>query len=467
MLLSASLRLRQVFVARPVIAFTGAGGKSTLMFQLGRELAASGQHVLLTATTRLWARQIDLAPFALISGDPQVLAQELPISLAGYRQVLALSGPAGEPDKLAGLAPEMICRLAALEDVDAVVVEADGSRERPLKAPAAHEPLVPTCTTHAVTVAGMAALGQPAAEPWVHRPELAAALAGLQPGAPLTAAAMARLLTHPDGGRKGHPPHAQSFLYLNLALGPGATLDEADRRLAAARQVAALALAQPGYQAVLVGSAASASPVQEAHTRAAAIVLAAGQASRFVGAAQPKQLLPWGQDNTLVGHVVDIALSAKTLHEVVVVTGYQAGQVAAALRQRPARCAVNERWQAGQSSSIQAGLAALAPNISAALFLLADQPDVQPSTIDALVQSHRETLAPIVAPLYQGGQRGNPVLFDRSLFDELHTLLGDVGGRALIERHGQAVQFVSIDQPQPHGIETPADYERRQHEQRM
>jgi molybdenum cofactor cytidylyltransferase len=193
------------------------------------------------------------------------------------------------------------------------------------------------------------------------------------------------------------------------------------------------------------------------HGRVAAVVLAAGGSRRLNGDL-PKQVLPWQPGDTLVGRAVDIALEAVTIGEVVVVTGYRAQQVRAALAGRPVRAVFNPNWQAGQSSSVAAGLRSLAPDQSAVVFVLADQPSVLPTTIDRLVMRHRQTLAPVVAPIYQGDQRGNPVLFDRRAWPELLTLQGDTGGRVLLDRYSQQVEQVVIDQPLPQGIETLDDY---------
>lgn len=455
-----ALRLSET-ASKPIIALVGAGGKSSLLFRLGDELAAAGQATLLTATTRLWAAQANRAPFSLFSNHEPTLAFELPTSLRGYGQALAMAGPAREPGKLAGLDLAVICRLAALDEVGAAVVEADGSRERPLKAPAAHEPLVPPCATHLIVVAGMAAVGRTLDEATVHRPELFAALAGLRPGDLLTPQAIAAVLAHPDGGRKGCPAGAIALLYLNLALGHEASPVEAERRLSAARSIAAQVLAgtAPAFRAVLIGSAQAAEPVDEVHGRTAAIVLAAGGSARFAGEAV-KQLLPWQPGGTLVGRAADIALAARAIGEIVVVTGHRADEVQAALGGRAVRTVFNPDWQAGQSSSVAAGLRALGPDVAAAVFVLADQPDVQPATIDWLVERHRRSLASVVAPVYQGGQRGNPVLFDRCTFPEMLALEGDTGGRPVIQRYGTDVQMVEIDAPLPRGIETMAEYRR-------
>lgn len=146
-------------------------------------------------------------------------------------------------------------------------------------------------------------------------------------------------------------------------------------------------------------------------------------------------------------------------------------------------------WAAGQSRSVLAGLNALVtptpafgvpcsdgggrkgggqlpspigmgegPGVGAILFLLADQPGVTPDLLSALIQRHRETLAPIVAPRH-AGQRGNPVLFDRATFPEFAALRGDIGARPVIQAHADEIAWV--DWPTPEilqDIDTAGDY---------
>jgi len=126
-------------------------------------------------------------------------------------------------------------------------------------------------------------------------------------------------------------------------------------------------------------------------------------------------------------------------------------------------------WASGQSRSVRAGLRVAQDSVgtlSGALFLLADQPGVSTELLSALVQRHRETLAPVVAPRYEG-QRGNPVLFDRRTFAEFSTLTGDVGARSIIRRHEDAIAWV--DWPSAkilRDIDTPDDYAAAQSENR-
>ena len=454
--LQATLRL-DFTLGVPVVALTGAGGKTSLLLRLGNELAKSGRGVLLTSSTRLSTSEAQRAPLTLFSQNPAVLEFELPTSLRAYGQALALAGPAAEPGKLAGLPPDTICRLARAEAVEAVVVEADGSRGHPLKVPAEHEPAVPPCATHVVVVAGMAAAGRPLTHDVVQRAELAEASLGLPLGTRLDAETLAALFLHPAGGLKGGPPGAARLLYLNLASAGVEETEQSWQRRHVAVEVAHRVLRQPGYDAVLVGSTQAGDPVKSVYGRVAAVVLAAGAGRRLGSQSTPKPLLPW-QGDTLVGRAVDIALAADTIQDVVVVTGYRGDDVQAALASRPARVIHNPHWQMGQSSSVRAGLAALTPDTAAVVFLLADQPTVQADTIDRLVQRHRQTLARVVAPVYEDGGRGNPVLFDRTLFTELAALEGDIGGREVIARHAADVEQVAVAGPAPRGIDTLDDY---------
>jgi molybdenum cofactor cytidylyltransferase len=170
----------------------------------------------------------------------------------------------------------------------------------------------------------------------------------------------------------------------------------------------------------------------------AAIILAAGQSSRM---GQHKLLLPL-LGKPLVLHAVENALAAGCA-EVLVVVGYRADAVRGLLNDKPVRVIENPAYAEGQSTSLRAGIAALAPQTEAAMILLGDQPLVNPSMLQRLMQAWQDTARPIVAPYY-AGQRGNPVLFARVLFPELLGVTGDQGGREVLQRHAQEVEPVPI-----------------------
>ncbi len=440
---------------RELVSFTGAGGKTTAMFRLAQELAAAGWHVVTTSTTRIFSTQTRLAPCHLRLDQLTYLPFELTAALAIHRHVL-ITGPTDDiEDKAPGVPIDTVEAISRLPGVDAVLVEADGARMRPLKAPAAHEPVVPASTTLLVPVVGLDVLGQPLTEAHVHRPARVAALTGLAAGETISAEAIAALLGHEQGGLKGCPPGARVVPLLNKLdrLSP-------DQREAVTAQIAQRLLRQtPAISDVLMGAVATPVPVVEAVGRVAGVILAAGAAQRL---GRLKQLLPW-QDTTLLNHVIRQALASSSLDPIIVVLGCQAEIIRPTLAPFGTRIRVvtNPAWAEGQSTSVHAAIHALGTHeapVAAAVFLLADQPDVTPALVDALVARHRTTLAPLVVPYYQG-QRGNPVLFDRRTFGDLLAVTGDVGGRPLLHTYANELSIVAYEQPAPRDIDTAADLE--------
>jgi CTP:molybdopterin cytidylyltransferase MocA len=146
-----------------------------------------------------------------------------------------------------------------------------------------------------------------------------------------------------------------------------------------------------------------------------AVVLAAG-GSRRLG--RPEQLLPLA-GRPLLQHAIDAASEAG-LADLVVVLGHDAEAVAAAIHlPSGAVTVVNPRYREGQSTSLRAGLCALAPGVSAALVLLGDQPAVSVGAIRAVVDAGAAVGAtPIVQARY-GGRPGHPVLLGRETWGEL------------------------------------------------
>ena len=118
----------------------------------------------------------------------------------------------------------------------------------------------------------------------------------------------------------------------------------------------------------------------------------------------------------------------------------------------------NPNWQLGQGSSIRLGVNALEPGVSACLFFMCDQPLIKKEMVTALVDAYIRDRSEIIAPIYRG-KRGNPVLFDRSLFPELNHLSDDEGGRSLFARH--PVSYIeSPDDSILVDIDTLADYQK-------
>ena len=185
-----------------LVALCGAGGKTSLMFALAREMAAAGERVLVTTTTKI----------GVAEGGPP-----LPPGIS-----ISHGGRSADGRKLIGHPPEYLDQLRHAGQFDRLLVEADGSRRKPLKAPAAHEPVIPSTTDAVIAVAGLSGLGRPLSEETVFRSEIWAALSGTMLGSPVSIESIARVALHSEGLAKGCPETARAVLFLNQADTPEA-----------------------------------------------------------------------------------------------------------------------------------------------------------------------------------------------------------------------------------------------------
>ena len=185
----------------------------------------------------------------------------------------------------------------------------------------------------------------------------------------------------------------------------------------------------------------------------AALFLAAGSSRRM---GRPKLLLELG-GKALIRRAVEQAAASRA-DEVVVVVGPNRAEMERALAGTGARLVDNPDHLSGMASSLRAGLRALGPAVGAAVVLLGDQPFQGAEIINRLIETYRLGGAPIVVPLY-AGRRGNPVLFDRSLFAELARQDGDQGGREVIAADLGRVATVPFESERPQrDLDTWDDY---------
>ena len=433
-----------------IVAFVGAGGKSSAMRRLAVELAADDWRVVATSTTRIRVSEADLYKSLIVEDDPQRLLKQTREALDSKSvPLIVASGRLEAEGKLVGVSYPTIRELGHL--ADAVLVEADGARGRSIKAPASHEPAIPPATSLVLPVVGLDALGQLVGSPAVHRPERLMALLGVDPSQTIAPEDVARLLTHAEGGFKQVPSNARFIPLLNKAEGPD--------RLSMGRRVAWLLKRRRHVDAVLIGAVQGEEPILERWERVGAVVLAAGQANRY---GEVKQLLPLA-GRPLLHHVLDAVLAAP-VDQVSVVLGAHAQAIADSLEaySRDARVAIvwNRRWQDGLSTSMQQGLRELGDGAGAALMVLGDQPGISGELVERLLIRRARTGAPLVAPAWRG-RRGNPVLFGRSLFAELEAVTGDEGGRSVVREHRDQIELVDVpDEAALFDIDTPDDYVR-------
>lgn len=198
----------------------------------------------------------------------------------------------------------------------------------------------------------------------------------------------------------------------------------------------------------MIGDAAEGLP----QSRVAAVVLAAGQATRM-GA--QKLLLPVG-GRPMVRRVAEAALGSRVM-ETIVVVGHEPESLRTALEGLPVKVVVNPDYEAGMSTSLRAGLRAIGDEADGVLILLGDQPFVTPALLDRLIDVHTDDGARIVR-LAVGDRPANPVLMSADLFPELLAQQGDVGGRDVAARHAEEVQLVPVDDASVMDVDTAEDY---------
>lgn len=405
-----ALRLENLPPA-PAICFVGAGGKTTALFQLARQFV-SAKLMLITATTHLGAWQTSLADHHIITSD----ANKIQLPQTG---VVLVTGEV-ENERTKPVSSEVLnwLRAKSLEIGSPLLIEADGSRQKPLKAPADHEPPIPGFANVVIHVAGLSSLGKPLNDENIHRAEIFSKITGLPMGSAITKNAITNLMSHPQGGLKNIPPNARRIAMLNQADTP---------ELQSIGSGMGHELLK-SFDAVLIASLKQ--DYVHLSEKTAGIILAAGTSSRY---GKIKQLLDW-KGKPFVRRVAETALRSG-LEPVVVVTGFHHADVESHLQDLPIQIVHNSAYEQGQSASIKAGISALPPNIGAAVFLLADQPQIPVEVIRALIETHAEGRQPILAPLVLEERRANPVLFDRTTFPDLMQLQGDVGGRGIFDKH--------------------------------
>lgn len=188
------MTLTEALGIRPgVTALVGAGGKTSTMLQLARELRSAGQTVAVTTTTHIFPPPADLCGAPLYSPNHEELAA------AAERSICAVGRELDAKGKMTGLDDAGIEALA--QHFSYVLTEADGSRRMPCKVPADHEPVIPASAETVVGVLGLSALGKPLCEV-CFRAELAAQRLGVLPSDSLSPALLARIACGEDGLRR-------------------------------------------------------------------------------------------------------------------------------------------------------------------------------------------------------------------------------------------------------------------------
>jgi molybdenum cofactor cytidylyltransferase len=211
----------------PCIAFIGSGGKTTAVFQLARTLSRHTDRrsrvdtkdersspVIVTATSHLGAWQLGLADQHIIAESPGPIEK----LEHGMKGIILITGEM-DGDRTKPINNNLIDWLQQFCGYHSIplLIEADGSRGKPLKAWAEHEPPIPGFVEFIVQVVGLTGLGKSLNDENVHRPEIFSRLSGLSIGESITPDSLIRVLKHSKSGLKNIPANARKVILLNQA----------------------------------------------------------------------------------------------------------------------------------------------------------------------------------------------------------------------------------------------------------
>jgi molybdenum cofactor cytidylyltransferase len=441
------MKLQQAFdvVRGDVVAFIGAGGKTSALFNLGHELAEQGWRVAATTTTRISLDQLEMMPYAVTpregNGALSMALEEFGFVFV-YDQIRSghVYGPPLD------YFPKMLDSVAS----DVLLIEADTARGLPLKAPFDDEPVIPPETSLVIPVASLSVLGKELNEDTVYNAQAIMDRYGFIEGQRIKSPWVAQVLRDETLGLARVPDKARVVALLN-------SVPEHGFLRGRARLIGRLILRSTRVNGVAIGTVRGAGPIHEVQRPVAAIVLAAGMSRRM---GQPKVLLPWTQKSTILEHIINQLLLARVDH-IVVVTGNRAGEVRRLATGRGVEVVHNPDYESGEIlSSVKAGLSALPDHIAGAMIVLGDQPRIQPKVVSQVMMAYAEGRGYLVAPRYQD-ERGHPILIDRRYWSEFLALPADGAPRDVLKKYKDQIAHVDVDTDSVlRDVDTPDDYQR-------
>jgi molybdenum cofactor cytidylyltransferase len=205
----------------------------------------------------------------------------------------------------------------------------------------------------------------------------------------------------------------------------------------------------------------TASVAMECKKPTAGIVLAAGMSTRF---GRPKQLLNL-RGKTVLERTLDACLDSK-LERIYLVLGYKHQEIIDVIFDKidhqDMKIIINRDFQNGQSTSLRAGILEIRDTFSSAMFILGDQPFIDSSTLNVLLERYWASDKKIGAPFFQK-TRGNPTIFSKKFYDDICSIEGDIGARKIIAHYPDQVLKIEVKRASFfHDIDTEHDFETAQ-----
>ena len=200
--------------SRELVALVGGGGKTSLLFALANELFQAGKRVVTTTTTKMRQCEARRSHCLVFTDSDSSWRKRFVADLQSHHQVFLARCPL-DSGKVEGIDASLIDEIYRGAGIDDIIVEADGASGCAVKAPAEHEPVIPSSATMVVAMLGLDAIGKPIGPGVVFRTELFIKLTGTEPGQHITTAVLSGLFSGPGGLFKGSPESARRMVFLN------------------------------------------------------------------------------------------------------------------------------------------------------------------------------------------------------------------------------------------------------------
>jgi molybdenum cofactor cytidylyltransferase len=416
-----------------VVAFVGAGGKTSLMLALAEELFDAGIKVAVTTTTKIGTHELpkNQPNELIVDADPKNLISNVRSAIAERKIPILASGIDESNDRLLGNNPATVDILAHEEKIDVLLIEADGARRKPFKIPMPHEPVVPDSVNKLCIVVGLDALNLKINEENFYNTtgmqELGAIL-----GETLTPQLMRGLLLHQTGYLMLKTPNRKMYLVLNKV---EKIKDDVEL------QELIIELFHNDIEKILVTTAINKPIIRKIsdnrYHRLTGIILAAGMSSRFSGVKQLAKI----NDNSLIHHIVKQALESD-LDDVKLILGHKFEEVKSSLKEfiddEKLSIIHNKNFTDGMSSSIIIGLESALGYSDGVMIILGDQPNITTEILNKLIKAYKDSVAKLCLPMiitHNSARPGHPVIFNQRLFSELVKMIGDIGAREVVRKN--------------------------------
>ncbi|MDQ1297343.1 MAG: molybdenum cofactor cytidylyltransferase [Bacteroidota bacterium] len=169
------------------------------------------------------------------------------------------------------------------------------------------------------------------------------------------------------------------------------------------------------------------------------IILAAGESKRM---GTPKMLMPY-KGMTIIENVV-AAVTTSDVDRTIAVLGSGSGDIHKVIKHLSIRCCINENYKNGMLSSVKCGFNNLPEKFDAAIIFLGDQPMIEGSVINCLIDAYRKSGKGIVIPV-SGNKRGHPLMIDSKYRNEIENLDEGEGLRALAQKYSDDVLEIEVN----------------------